>query len=103
MKLKVILAMAGTMLMVFSHSSAAEQVAQKQDYKCYLETSRGEQIGFYRWPVKKHTFLAARLVGTQAFSNSNDKPFIKEVVECVGLDDNFSNAKAQALDKATAR
>ncbi|MGI2257740.1 TapY2 family type IVa secretion system protein [Shewanella sp. GXUN23E] len=86
-----------------SATAVDAKTEDKRDYKCYLNTTIGEQIGFYRWPVKQRNLLMAKLVGSQAFSNSKPTPYIKEVIECVGLDDEFSTAPAQALDKQTVR
>ncbi|MCF1428130.1 MAG: TapY2 family type IVa secretion system protein [Shewanella sp.] len=92
-----VLAASGT----FSVQAASDKKAS--DYKCYLETTRGHQIGFYRWKENKKTMLMAKLVGMQTYSKDKPKPYIKEVLECVKLHDEFSSESAQQLDKMTAR
>ncbi len=91
---------------LFSSSTFGVQAAadnKASDYKCYLETTRGYQIGFYRWKDNQKAILMAKLVGTQTYSKDKPTPYIKEVGECVRLDDDFTSAEAQALDKMTAR
>ncbi|MCL1036868.1 TapY2 family type IVa secretion system protein [Shewanella submarina] len=85
----------------FSVQAASDKKAS--DYKCYLETTRGYQIGFYHWKENKKNILMAKLVGTQTYSKDKPTPYIKEVVECVKMNDDFASADAQALDKMTAR
>ncbi|WP_421669026.1 TapY2 family type IVa secretion system protein, partial [Shewanella indica] len=37
------------------------QAAERQDVKCHLITSKGEQIAFYRWDLDKQQLFMARL------------------------------------------
>ena len=86
---------------MFGVQAASDKKAS--DYKCYLETTRGHQIGFYRWKDNQKNMLMAKLVGTQTYSKDKPVPYIKEVIECAKLHDDFTSAAAQELDKMTAR
>lgn len=79
-------------------------LAAKQDYKCYINsTKKGEQVVFYRWDEKDARLRAARLPGKQLTDKKGKKYFIKEVEECVLLSQEFSSEKAKAKDKQTLR
>ena len=79
-------------------------VAAKQDYKCYISSSKkGEQVVFYRWDEKDARLRTASLPGKQLTDKKGKKYFIKEVEECVPLSQEFSSKEAKAKDKQTLR
>ncbi|MCL1073609.1 TapY2 family type IVa secretion system protein [Shewanella dokdonensis] len=77
--------------------------AAKQSYKCYLLTTEGEEIAFYRWNEPDLPTKQAALVATKRKDNQGKTYYIKDVKECVLLSEAFSSAQAQALDKQTLR
>ncbi|QYK13992.1 TapY2 family type IVa secretion system protein [Shewanella rhizosphaerae] len=78
--------------------------AEKQDYKCFIQSSKkGEQVVFYRWDVKDAKLRANSLVGKRLSDSHGKKYFIKSVAECVPLSEEFSSGKAQKLDRQTLR
>ena len=79
------------------------QAAERQDVKCHLLTSKGEQIAFYRWDLEKQPLLMARLNGKSLKDNSGKRYFIREASECVLLNEEFSSEKARKLDEMTLR
>lgn len=86
------------------YSFAMPALAAKQDYKCYINSSKkGEQVVFYRWDEKDARLRAARLPGKQLTDKKGKKYFIKEVEECVPLNQEFSSKEAKAKDKRTLR
>jgi hypothetical protein len=78
--------------------------AQKDfiEYKCFLETSFGNEIGFYKWAENKRVIEMARLPATK-MQTSDGAVYIKEVLECVPLEQDFGRPDAIILDKATVR
>ncbi|MCW3173434.1 TapY2 family type IVa secretion system protein [Shewanella subflava] len=77
--------------------------AAKQDYKCYVNTTKGSKVLFYRWQEKDAQLRSARIVGKQLTDNKGKKYFIKEVEECVLLSQDFKSEKAKEQDKQTLR
>lgn len=89
-------------LVLYSVTSLA--IAAKQDYKCYISSSKkGEQVVFYRWDEKDARLRAAGLPGKQLTDTKGKKYFIKEVEECVPLSQEFSSKEAKTKDKQTLR
>lgn len=87
-------------LIFFTFSVEAKQ---KMDYKCYLETTNGFEIGMYAWNVKKQKMQMAKLVGTPSYSKGKVKTYIKKVEECVLVQASFTKKAAQELDKKTLK
>ena len=78
--------------------------AAKQDYKCFIQSSKkGEQVVFYRWDIKDAKIRANSLVGKRLSDSSGKKYFIKSVEECVPLNEEFSSGKAKKIDGQTLR
>ena len=92
-------------VLCFALSSVASSVfAAKQDYKCFINsTKKGDQVVFYRWDDKDVRLRVASLPGKQLTDNKGKKYFIKSVEECVPLSQEFSGEKAKRLDKQTLR
>ncbi|MFV7769304.1 TapY2 family type IVa secretion system protein [Shewanella marisflavi] len=92
-------------VLCFALSSVASSAfAAKQDYKCFINsTKKGEQVVFYRWSEKDLQLRVASLPGKQLTDNKGKKYFIKSVEECVPLNEEFSSKQAKALDKRTLR
>ncbi|MEZ9196452.1 TapY2 family type IVa secretion system protein [Shewanella sp. 10N.286.54.B9] len=83
---------------------AEEEKISKQDFKCYVDTSINEQVVFYRWQVDKAASLMASLPASRAAENERGQSaYIKDVYECVALEEDFSSIKAKKLDRATLR
>ncbi|MBL4912126.1 TapY2 family type IVa secretion system protein [Shewanella schlegeliana] len=77
---------------------------EMKDYKCFLKTTTVEQIAFYRWPVNKLQVKMAKLPAKKVPDrNDGKRPYIREVVECVGLHDSFKTAEGKKLDTLTVR
>jgi hypothetical protein len=77
--------------------------ANEQDFKCYITSKQTAEIAFYRWKTSEMNLQMASLVGSARQSTNGKKYYINSVEECVTLDAEFTNAKAQALDKLTPR
>lgn len=89
-----------TMLMLFVFSAGAKQ---KMDYKCYIETTNGFEVGMYAWNVKKYKTQMAKLVGKPSHRAGKVKGYIKKVEECVLVQVPFTKKAAQELDKKTLK
>lgn len=81
-------------------SAATETSAE---FKCYINSNSRAEIAFYVWPISELNLRMANLIGTTRVDSNNKRYFIKDVEECVALQDDFTSSKAQALDKATPR
>ncbi|MCL1040630.1 MULTISPECIES: TapY2 family type IVa secretion system protein [Shewanella] len=92
-------------VLCFALSSVASSAfAAKQDYKCFINsTKKGEQVVFYRWNEKDLQLRVASLPGKQLTDNKGKKYFIKSVEECVPLGHEFSSTNAKRIDKQTLR
>ncbi|GCF91169.1 MULTISPECIES: TapY2 family type IVa secretion system protein [Shewanella] len=75
----------------------------EQDFKCYITSKKSAEISFYRWKSSEMNVRMASLVGTTRQSNDGSKYYIYSVEECVALNAEFTNTKAQVLDKLTPR
>jgi hypothetical protein len=90
--------MAVFLLMAFNLNAEEGAV----DYKCYLKTSFGHEIGFYRWHEKLYVQEVAKLIASKMQTADGDV-YIKEVIECTKLDQDFGRPDAILLDKKTVR
>jgi hypothetical protein len=96
---KIFLSLA-TLLMASSANVQANNGSL--DYKCYLETNLGNEIGFYRWNEKHYLKEVAKLPATKVLTTTGSV-YIKEVIECVPLEKDFGRPEAILLDKQTLR
>ncbi|GGI68881.1 hypothetical protein GCM10009332_02480 [Shewanella gelidii] len=80
-------------------------MANSSDYKCYLETTQGVQVSFFKWNDKKATLRQSKLLASQvSVSNKiNQKAYVKKVVECVKLEQEFQSPAAKKYDAVTLR
>jgi len=88
-------------LLLAVFSSLAVHASEKQEYKCYVDSTDGEKIVFYRWQVSEYKLKAASLPGRMNVSKDNKKYYIKNVHECAFMDEMFTIGRAQKLDKST--
>lgn len=94
----------GLGLSMFSFMSvAAISDTTARDYKCHITAAKGDKVVFYRWKVKDANLNIASLPGKQLAASDGKKYFIKDVVECVPLSQDFSREDSQQLDKITLR
>ncbi|QYX65813.1 TapY2 family type IVa secretion system protein [Shewanella putrefaciens] len=75
----------------------------EQDFKCYITSKKSAEIAFYRWKTSEMNLRMASLVGTIHQSHDGSKYYIHSAEECVALNAEFTNTKAQVLDKLTPR
>lgn len=81
----------------------AEGGNNKQDYKCHINTAKGDKVVFYRWKSQGVALKIASLPGKQLVDTKGKKYFIQDVVECVPLTEVFSSDNSKALDERTLR
>lgn len=93
----------GLVLSLFSYFSIAVTSEPAQDYKCHIIASKGDKVVFYRWKIKDVKLNIASLPGKQLTASDGKKYFIKDVVECVSLSQEFTSNKSKQLDKITLR
>ncbi|MBW8184438.1 TapY2 family type IVa secretion system protein [Shewanella nanhaiensis] len=90
------------MIPIFLLSLSTTAVAsEKQDYKCFVNSTDGDKVVFYRWKTDELKLKMAKLVGRTNTNKKGKKYFIKEVQECVHINDTFESADAQKVDKVT--
>lgn len=99
MKTKVMLII---LLGIFA-STANVQADEIVDYKCYIETTNGFDITFYKWKTSTTQLMQAKLPATKYKDVNSKDVYIKDVVECVILDEKFKSKNAKDLDNKTVR
>ncbi|WP_394392015.1 TapY2 family type IVa secretion system protein [Shewanella woodyi] len=80
---------------------ATTMASEKQDYKCFVNSTDGDKVVFYRWKTDDVKLKMAKLVGRTNTNKKGKKYFIKTVQECVHTNDNFESADAKKVDKVT--
>ncbi|MGS0690902.1 TapY2 family type IVa secretion system protein [Shewanella sp. 30m-9] len=91
-------------LILLSNSVVAAKTKEVKDFKCFLKTTKADQIGFYSWPINKLKLKMAKLPANKVPDrNDGNRAYIKEVVECVGLHETFNTAAGKKLDSLTVR
>lgn len=93
----------GVVLCSCSFVSVAATSEPSQDYKCHIDSAKGEKVVFYRWKPKDLNVRVASLPGRQLADSKGKKYFIKDVVECVPLSQEFTSEQSKKLDKMTLR
>ncbi|MGI2197638.1 TapY2 family type IVa secretion system protein [Shewanella baltica] len=93
----------GLVLGIFSCVSVAATSEPAQGYKCHITAAKGDKVVFYRWKVKDVNLNIASLPGKQLTASDGKKYFIKEVIECVSLSQEFTSDNSKQLDKVTLR
>ncbi|WP_299793910.1 TapY2 family type IVa secretion system protein [uncultured Shewanella sp.] len=83
--------------------STTALASEKQEYKCYVDTTDGAKVVFYRWQKHEFDIKFASLAGRQNVNNKGKKYFIKDAMECVTLNEEFSSSRAKKLDLQTLR
>ncbi|MBV7314177.1 TapY2 family type IVa secretion system protein [Shewanella sp. NIFS-20-20] len=85
-------------------SASTNQHSERKDYKCFVETTVGNQIHFFSSKVKHTSKIASGLVATK-IGNADGKGmvYIKDVLECVASDESFTLVDAVAKDEQTVR
>lgn len=76
---------------------------EKMDYKCFINSSIGNQVLFYSWPIKEFELKVASLPSKQFTDRKGRKVFIQSVEECVSINEPFISNKAQKQDRLTVR
>ena len=87
-------------LLLFALSTSAF-ASEKQDYKCLINSTDGDKVVFYRWETKKIKLKIAALVGRSNMNKKGKKYYIKNVDECVVINQDFESADGQNIDKIT--
>jgi hypothetical protein len=91
-------------LVLSSNVLASENEVVKKDFKCFVDTNVGKKVVFYRWNVKKVNQYMSRLPATKIPNNGKaNRAYIKTVVECIKLDEQFKSAEAQRIDERTPK
>ncbi len=91
-------------LTVSGYVNADNSKGEKRDYKCYLQTTTGHQIAFYEWRVKDVSLRMAKLPARKVPSKGVGKQaYIKDVEECVEVEEEFTLGAAQKLDDVTLK
>lgn len=93
----------GFVLSLCCYFSLAATSESAQDYKCHISSAKGDKVVFYRWKSKDVNLNAASLPGKQLVASDGKKYFIKDVVECVSLSQEFTSDESKQLDKITLR
>jgi len=82
---------------------AAPTLETFQEYKCHITMAKADKVVFYRWKVKEVPMHIAGMPGKQLTGSDGKKYFIKDVVECVPLSQDFTTEESKQLDKVTLR
>ncbi|GGI99204.1 hypothetical protein GCM10007978_41300 [Shewanella hanedai] len=75
--------------------------SEKQDYKCFINSTDGDRVVFYRWEAKEIKLKMATLVGRTNMNKKGKKYYIKNVQECVLINQDFESSDGQDIDKIT--
>ncbi|MEC4728273.1 TapY2 family type IVa secretion system protein [Shewanella sp. D64] len=84
-----------------SFSTLAEE---REDFKCYVETTQGEKIVRFSWDPSKTKLYMAKFVGKRLSKSGQGSPlplYIKSMIECVKAEYTFEKSQARALEKVT--
>ncbi|MCH4293323.1 TapY2 family type IVa secretion system protein [Shewanella sp. 3B26] len=81
----------------------ATPAEEYQDVKCFVQTSLGDKVVFFNWPVRQVAKNTYHLVGKGLGREKGVENFVKKVTECVPMEKKFSNHLARELDKHTLK
>ncbi|GIU45852.1 hypothetical protein TUM4438_20290 [Shewanella sairae] len=91
-------------IIALTSTGAFASVKELKEYKCYVITDFGEQITLYRWPADRVKVNMSRLPMKKVpKSGPGVRPIIRDVVECVESDRDFSKPAGNELDRNLAR
>jgi hypothetical protein len=90
---------------LITYPTIAKQNVEKVEVKCHVELyGGGETIYFIKIKKDKLAKLEQRLVNKKIkVAKIEAKQKIYKVLECVTLDEKFSNLQSKSVDKGTAR
>lgn len=77
--------------------------AIRENVKCYVTTSQGEQILFYSWEEKKIEKHKQKLNGKRLPDLNGNPNYVKYINECVLQKESFSSKQANQLERITLR
>jgi hypothetical protein len=98
--MKIVLVFSASILITFNVMAANNK--QMIDYKCFVETTVGNQIAFFNVEKVKVQHLQAKLPATKILTETGTA-YVKDVHECVQLTEEFTQADAKKLDKMSVR
>ncbi|KFZ38264.1 hypothetical protein HR45_07190 [Shewanella mangrovi] len=90
-------------LLITTSILSTNAFAARVSYKCYLDTSKGKTIAFYRWDATNVNAKVASLVATKVHRADGKSYYVKEALECVPQSEDFASKAAKRLDKQTLR
>lgn len=91
-------------VMLVIGTSFSVQAVPMIEYKCYLDTSKGKEIGFYRWNDDEHIKeKVAALVASKRQDYKGKTYYVRRALECVPLTEQFTSKAAIKLDSRTPR
>ena len=70
-----------------------------ETYKCYIDTSRGEQIAYFSWLKEEADLRAASLISTEVGILDNQSVYVRNVIECIPDNRDFKSLIARGLDR----
>ncbi|MXR68166.1 hypothetical protein GNT65_05685 [Shewanella sp. JBTF-M18] len=73
----------------------------RQDYKCFLDTNKGQTLVRFSWQPSKAKQYTRRLLGSElpALPHTDGKPMlVKRVYECVMSEEAFSTSQGRMLE-----
>lgn len=70
-----------------------------ETYKCYIYTSRGEQIAYFSWLKEEADLRAASLISTEVGILDNQSVYVRNVIECIPDNRDFKSLIARGLDR----
>lgn len=75
-----------------------------QDYKCYVESSYGDEyLVFFKWNKKDVSRQKMALTAKQLTDKIGKRYFVKSVGECVPVNEDFISTIAMELDAVTSK
>ncbi|MFV7771875.1 TapY2 family type IVa secretion system protein [Shewanella marisflavi] len=73
----------------------------REDYKCFIETNKGQTLVRFSWQPSKAPQYKKQLIGRQlsALPHTDGKPMmVKRVYECVKKEEAFSTSQGRILE-----
>ena len=89
------------LLLACSVMAGPLQAEPREDYKCFIDTNKGQVLVRFSWQPSKAPKYKKQLLGSQlpALPHTDGKPMlVKRVYECVKKEDAFSTSQGRMLE-----
>ncbi|PMG71511.1 hypothetical protein BCU84_02060 [Shewanella sp. 10N.286.51.B7] len=91
--------MIGILCTLYCFSLVAEEQEQTSTYKCFIETSYGNDIAMFTWFASQKVEAQASILTLEVSTVSGKRAVVRGVEQCVMTSEMFKSKQARKMDE----